>query len=52
MLHSQGSEASRTITASGSLTNVLTLTTFDLDEYAFEGLRAGASGRPARMEGR
>lgn len=24
--------------------NVLILTTFDLDEYAFEGLRAGASG--------
>ena len=39
-----GIEATRTITASGSLTNVLILTTFDLDEYAFSALRAGASG--------
>ena len=39
-----GIEATRTITASGSLTHVLILTTFDLDEYAFSALRAGASG--------
>ena len=29
---------------SGSAARVLILTTFDLDEYAFSGLRAGASG--------
>jgi DNA-binding NarL/FixJ family response regulator len=39
-----GIEATRVITASGSLTHVLILTTFDLDEYAFSALRAGASG--------
>jgi DNA-binding NarL/FixJ family response regulator len=39
-----GIEATRTITASGSLSHVLILTTFDLDEYAFSALRAGASG--------
>jgi DNA-binding NarL/FixJ family response regulator len=39
-----GIEATRTITASGSLTHVLILTTFDLDAYAFSALRAGASG--------
>lgn len=39
-----GIEATRTIAASGSLCNVLILTTFDLDEYAFSALRAGASG--------
>jgi DNA-binding NarL/FixJ family response regulator len=39
-----GIEATRRITAAGSRTRVLLLTTFDLDEYVFEGLRAGASG--------
>src|SRR5580698_11086378 len=39
-----GIEATRSITASGSLSHVLILTTFDLDEYAFGALRAGASG--------
>jgi DNA-binding NarL/FixJ family response regulator len=39
-----GIEATRAITASGSLSHVLILTTFDLDEYAFSALRAGASG--------
>jgi DNA-binding NarL/FixJ family response regulator len=41
-----GIEATRAITASpaGSETRVLILTTFDLDEYAFSALRAGASG--------
>jgi len=39
-----GIEATRSITASGSLAHVLILTTFDLDEYAFSALRAGASG--------
>jgi DNA-binding NarL/FixJ family response regulator len=39
-----GIEATRRIVESGSATRVLILTTFDLDEYAYEGLRAGASG--------
>jgi DNA-binding NarL/FixJ family response regulator len=41
-----GIEATRAITTSdaGSDTRVLMLTTFDLDEYAFNALRAGASG--------
>ena len=39
-----GIEATRRIVASGSAVRVLILTTFDLDEYAFSGLRAGASG--------
>lgn len=39
-----GIEATRRITATGDRTHVLILTTFDLDEYVYEGLRAGASG--------
>jgi DNA-binding NarL/FixJ family response regulator len=39
-----GIEATRRIVAAASATRVLILTTFDLDEYAYEGLRAGASG--------
>jgi DNA-binding NarL/FixJ family response regulator len=39
-----GIEATRRITAAGSRTHVLILTTFDLDEYVYAGLRAGASG--------
>lgn len=39
-----GIEATRAIVTSGSASRVLILTTFDLDEYAFSGLRAGASG--------
>jgi DNA-binding NarL/FixJ family response regulator len=39
-----GLEATRRIVASGSPARVLVLTTFDLDEYVFEALRAGASG--------
>jgi len=39
-----GIEATRRIVAAGTATRVLILTTFDLDEYAYEGLRAGASG--------
>jgi DNA-binding NarL/FixJ family response regulator len=38
-----GIEATRMIAAEG-LARVLMLTTFDLDEYVFEALRAGASG--------
>ncbi|WP_411374825.1 response regulator [Arthrobacter sp. MPF02] len=38
-----GIEATRAITASGSCSRVIILTTFDVDEYAFAGLQAGAS---------
>ncbi|WP_214326343.1 response regulator [Nonomuraea sediminis] len=37
-----GLEATRLVTAMGA--RVVVLTTFDLDEYVFEALRAGASG--------
>ena len=39
-----GLEATRRLTAADSSARVLVLTTFDLDEYVFEALRAGASG--------
>jgi DNA-binding NarL/FixJ family response regulator len=39
-----GIEATRRIVDSGGRSRVLVLTTFDLDEYAFAALRAGASG--------
>jgi DNA-binding NarL/FixJ family response regulator len=39
-----GIEATRRITESGSTTRVLILTTFDLDEYVYRALRAGAAG--------
>jgi DNA-binding NarL/FixJ family response regulator len=39
-----GISATKQIVASGIATKVLVLTTFDLDEYVFEALRAGASG--------
>jgi len=39
-----GIEATRLIAASGVDTRILILTTFDLDEYVFGALRAGASG--------
>lgn len=38
-----GVEATRRVVGSGH-SRVLILTTFDLDEYLFEGIRAGASG--------
>lgn len=50
-----GIEATARITAGGSPSRVLILTTFDLDEYAFAALRAGAAGfllknaRPAEL---
>jgi DNA-binding NarL/FixJ family response regulator len=50
-----GIEATRRITAEDAGVRVLVLTTFDLDEYAFGALRAGASGfllkdvRPAEL---
>jgi DNA-binding NarL/FixJ family response regulator len=39
-----GLEATRRIVAAEPATRILILTTFDLDAYAFEALRAGASG--------
>jgi len=55
MPHRNGIDATAAITAAHPATRVLILTTFDLDEYAFTGLRAGASGfllkdtRPAEL---
>jgi DNA-binding NarL/FixJ family response regulator len=39
-----GLAATRELLAAGAATRVVVLTTFDLDEYVFEALRAGASG--------
>ncbi|MFI7363358.1 response regulator [Streptomyces sp. NPDC050149] len=39
-----GIEATRRITSSPATAKILVLTTFDLDEYVYEALRAGASG--------
>ena len=39
-----GLEATRRILTAGNAARVLILTTFDLDEYVYEALRAGASG--------
>ena len=52
-----GVQATQQICAAGDRPRVLMLTTFDLDEYAFAALRAGASGFvlkdvPLRMQGR
>ena len=44
MPHMDGLEATRRIVESGSPTRLIILTTFDLDEYVYKGLRAGASG--------
>jgi DNA-binding NarL/FixJ family response regulator len=39
-----GIEATRELARGGSASRVLILTTFDLDQYVYEALRAGASG--------
>ena len=39
-----GLQATRRILAADNLARILILTTFDLDEYVYEALRAGASG--------
>jgi DNA-binding NarL/FixJ family response regulator len=39
-----GIEATRRMAASGSRARIIMLTTYDLDEYVFAALRAGASG--------
>jgi DNA-binding NarL/FixJ family response regulator len=50
-----GLEATRRIVASGSAARIVILTTYDVDEYVFSALRAGASGfllkdvRPAEL---
>src|SRR5215213_3484493 len=46
MPHLDGLEATRKVVADARLNQVkiIILTTFDLDEYVFEALRAGASG--------
>jgi DNA-binding NarL/FixJ family response regulator len=44
MPHTDGIAATRRIRAAGAAARVLILTTFDLDEYVYAGLRAGASG--------
>jgi DNA-binding NarL/FixJ family response regulator len=50
-----GIDATRQIVAAGSPSRVIVLTTYDLDEYVFAALRAGASGfmlkdvRPAEL---
>ncbi|MFB7332438.1 response regulator transcription factor [Streptomyces adustus] len=44
MPETNGIEATREIVASDGTAKVLVLTTFDLDEYVYQALRAGASG--------
>lgn len=44
MTRMSGVEATRRIRAGGDRPRVLILTTFDLDQYAYDALRAGASG--------
>jgi DNA-binding NarL/FixJ family response regulator len=39
-----GIEATRQIVGSGSASRILVLTTFDVDEYVYAAIRAGASG--------
>jgi DNA-binding NarL/FixJ family response regulator len=43
-----GLEATRRILSADAAARVLILTTFDLDEYVYEALRAGASGPRSR----
>ena len=43
-----GIQATRRILAADNAARILILTTFDLDEYVFEALRAGASGSCSR----
>ncbi|MGH8886870.1 MAG: response regulator [Egibacteraceae bacterium] len=44
MPNMDGVEATRRLASEGSSTRILILTTFDLDEYVYEAIRAGASG--------
>jgi DNA-binding NarL/FixJ family response regulator len=44
MPYVDGVEATRRLVSGGSRARILILTTFDLDEYVYEAIRAGASG--------
>jgi len=44
MPHLDGVEATRQIVAAGSPARILVLTTYDLDDYVYAAIRAGASG--------
>jgi DNA-binding NarL/FixJ family response regulator len=44
MPHLNGVEATRRVVRSGSPARVIVLTTYDLDEYVYDAIRAGASG--------
>jgi len=44
MPHLDGVEAPRQIVAAGNPARILVLTTYDLDEYVYAAIRAGASG--------
>lgn len=44
MPEQDGIAATREIVAAGAATRIIILTTFDLDEYVYDALRAGASG--------
>jgi DNA-binding NarL/FixJ family response regulator len=44
MPHLDGVEATRRLVAAGTKARILILTTFDLDEYVYAALQAGASG--------
>jgi DNA-binding NarL/FixJ family response regulator len=44
MPHLDGVQATRQIVAGGSPARILVLTTYDLDEYVYAAIRAGASG--------
>jgi len=44
MPESDGVQATKTIVESGAASRIIILTTFDLDEYVYAALRAGASG--------
>jgi RNA polymerase sigma factor (sigma-70 family) len=44
MPHMDGIAAARAITATDTAPRVIMLTTFDIDDYVYEALRAGASG--------
>jgi len=44
MPNMDGVEATRRLVSEGSSTRILILTTYDLDEYVYQAIRAGASG--------
>jgi DNA-binding NarL/FixJ family response regulator len=48
MPHLDGVEATRQIVAAGNPARILVLTTYDLDDYVYAAIRAGASGSCSR----